>query len=462
MTQESLVRTRDGIGLGEAKKRAVLESLLRIVDSKTGIVKALIENNRFNDEPKMFQYTALMCNMSLFSDAQYSQPITGGIAFDREAAMIKALGEAVERYCHAIYRRKDFLVASYEEIEGQALDPRTIASFSKKQLADEGFKMFVFDETTKFNWVKGYSLTQNRPIYVPAQLVYMPYHYLDGEPIIRFPVSTGLAPRESLARALCAGICEVVERDAVMTNYYNMLPRDRIEIEESRNECIVELSEMFKRYGLELYVYDITTDIPIPSILSILVDRSGEGPTVIADAATDMDPEDAIITSIEAAQQARPWLRNEMFHLCDTCNCEVLEKVQPEYWLSTNLYRGLLWARRDMISNIDFLLGNQKRKRVESFENLSSRDAERNLRTILKMFEEKNMEVAYVDITTPDVNELGFKVVRVIIPELQPLHGDERFKYLGGRRLYEVPKLLGYRSTESTEDELNQIPHPFV
>jgi ribosomal protein S12 methylthiotransferase accessory factor len=240
-----------------------------------------------------------------------------------------------------------------------------------------------------------------------------------------------------------------------------MLPRGRIDIEESQNRRIIELSEMFKKYGLELYVYDITTDIPIPTILSIVIDRSGEGPAVIADAATDLDPEDAVITSIEAAQQARPWLRNEMFHLSDT-RAQDLERAHPEYWVSTNLHRGLFWGDTSRISELDFLLKCEKKTKVESINNLSSRDSERNLRTILQMFQDKQMEVAYIDITTPDIEELGMKVVRVIIPELQPLHGDERFKYLGGRRLYEVPKALGYRTTDTAVNELNQIPHPFV
>ena len=115
-----------------------------------------------------------------------------------------------------------------------------------------------------------------------------------------------------------------------------------------------------------------------------------------------------------------------------------------------------------MISELNFLLKNGKSKEITSIPNISSTDPRRNLRTVLKMLQERNMEVIFVDATTPDIKELGYKVVRVIIPELQPLYLNERYKYLGNERLYKIPKNLGYRDSETREEELNTIPHPFT
>jgi hypothetical protein len=45
---------------------------------------------------------------------------------------------------------------------------------------------------------------------------------------------------------------------------------------------------------------------------------------------------------------------------------------------------------------------------------------------------------------------------------LQPMHfgfGEER---LGGRRLYEIPKILGYCAGERGEDDINPSPHPLA
>ncbi len=72
------------------------------------------------------------------------------------------------------------------------------------------------------------------------------------------------------------------------------------------------------------------------------------------------------------------------------------------------------------------------------------------------------MEIVYVDISNNKLKKYGIKVVKVIIPQLQPLYLDERYPYLGGTRLYEVPIKLGFLKTAKQENELNKIPHPFL
>jgi hypothetical protein len=52
----------------------------------------------------------------------------------------------------------------------------------------------------------------------------------------------------------------------------------------------------------------------------------------------------------------------------------------------------------------------------------------------------KGFDVLVVDLTTREVAEVGFRVARVLIPGLQPLHEGHRFRFLGGKRLYQVPR----------------------
>ena len=52
--------------------------------------------------------------------------------------------------------------------------------------------------------------------------------------------------------------------------------------------------------------------------------------------------------------------------------------------------------------------------------------------------------VVYVDVTTPDIRNLGLRVVRTLAAGLQPLHFGYGRERRGGRRLYEVPLGLGY------------------
>jgi ribosomal protein S12 methylthiotransferase accessory factor len=57
---------------------------------------------------------------------------------------------------------------------------------------------------------------------------------------------------------------------------------------------------------------------------------------------------------------------------------------------------------------------------------------------------------------------MGFRVVKVVIPNLHPLYLDEKHPYLGGKRLYDVPVKLGFLKNPRKEDEFNKISHPFL
>jgi ribosomal protein S12 methylthiotransferase accessory factor len=73
-----------------------------------------------------------------------------------------------------------------------------------------------------------------------------------------------------------------------------------------------------------------------------------------------------------------------------------------------------------------------------------------------------DMEVIAADLTTPDIREAGFTVVRVLIPQLQPLSQNHNIRFLGTKRLYEVPLRMGYMTKRRDETEITNLPHPFA
>jgi ribosomal protein S12 methylthiotransferase accessory factor len=65
-----------------------------------------------------------------------------------------------------------------------------------------------------------------------------------------------------------------------------------------------------------------------------------------------------------------------------------------------------------------------------------------------------------VDVTSPDVRELGLVVVKVLAPELCALDVPHAARFLGGSRLYDAPLRLGLRAGARL-DGVNPEPHPF-
>lgn len=81
---------------------------------------------------------------------------------------------------------------------------------------------------------------------------------------------------------------------------------------------------------------------------------------------------------------------------------------------------------------------------------------------ILNKLEKLKLEVFVSDLTTDDVKQAGFRVAKVVMPEMQPLSADHNIRFLGVRRLYELPKKLDYTSRPTSEQSINPFPHPFA
>jgi ribosomal protein S12 methylthiotransferase accessory factor len=109
-------------------------------------------------------------------------------------------------------------------------------------------------------------------------------------------------------------------------------------------------------------------------------------------------------------------------------------------------------------SGLDFLQGS-KEIIVEARQtpvHLTQR-----LETVLQFFRKKQWEVAWVDLTLPSMKRRGPFLGKAVVPALQQIFFDERFPFLGGKRLYDLPVALGYLEHPRQFVELNRIPHPF-
>jgi len=413
-----------------------------VLDKKQGFVQKFLKLPNFNDEPKYFFYTAYTKKSSL-----HPSFTSGGCSLNETKAQMKALVEAIERYSVYLYERRKFLRTSYTKINNKALDPTTITSFSETQLKTKRFKFFRVGKNSILKWICGTSLISGKPVLIPAQLTSLSYEFEENEPLIRIPITTGIAASTSMAGGIVRGIWENVERDAFMITYLNKLKRDRIIIDDSHIEYILSL---FSRYKLEVYFFDITTDIGIPVILSVIIDRTSKGPAVCIGIKCSLDVKEALIGSLEEAAMTR-LNRRKIF---------ITENIKPKRFPNGHKDRALYWSHPKMIKHLNFLIKSENCKDFTKIKNYKGNTIS-NLKKTIKILKKKNIETVFVDITKPLIRKYEFHVAMVSMPELQPLYLSERYPYFGGRRLYTVPKNLGYTDKETTEDELNKIPHPF-
>jgi ribosomal protein S12 methylthiotransferase accessory factor len=119
-----------------------------------------------------------------------------------------------------------------------------------------------------------------------------------------------------------------------------------------------------------------------------------------------------------------------------------------------------LYAYADMLPAVDFLLEARAEIRFSDMPNLAAGNVTKDLRQAISRIASKGNEIMLVDLTTSDVRSCGYYVVKVLIPQMQPMEGDHSHRFLGGTRLYTVPRQLGY-AIEPGFEMVNPYPHPY-
>jgi ribosomal protein S12 methylthiotransferase accessory factor len=113
------------------------------------------------------------------------------------------------------------------------------------------------------------------------------------------------------------------------------------------------------------------------------------------------------------------------------------------------------------LGELDFLLQHDQSLKVEDLPTYTSPSDVEKLQALVSRLESVGIEAYLVDITTPDIASVGFRVVRTLATELVPIYFGLGQEPLGSRRLFEVPERLGYGGRR-TEADLNPCPHPIA
>ena len=414
-------------------------SAFRILDllERKKLLKAIYKISFFHDDPRFYQYTSQL-NYSRRYSYGYSQELSSsGFSFTSpETALTKCLGEAAERLCLVFYKRSQILKAKFSELSAHALDP---SLFSKNKNI----------KNKNLGWVKGVDLLKNKEILIPAQLVYLSYRADEDDTVLQYPfVSTGAAGGFTKESALLRGLYEIVERDAFMNAYLAKIPLPKINLPEIKDKAINSILKTCQRYSLSLYSFETTNDLGIPSFLSLLIDRTGAGPSVSMGSKAGLKSKEALIASMGESFLTRIAIRGEMI---DRISNPTRERKDSGNDMIVE--RGIYWSHPSMIKNLNFLLNSKSKKFRDTKFKGSERSESKRAGDIIRS---KGYGIYFVDITHDIFREAGYRVYKVIIPNLQPLYLREEDKqHLDYSRLEAVAKYFN-----KPNFTVNSIPHP--
>jgi len=432
--------------------RTVAELASLMVSPMTGILKRLVLSPRYGDEVPIIYPLVVPPD---YSRLPLMHPIAtpGGTSFRVEDSVARALFETIERYCGAFVDRERMICS--KPVSEEFLYGDSLPLYADFQYEQEGWPFRQLTGNSRIWWVEGQSLFTGRRVFVPAVLVYVPYHSTSQEEAIGPSVSTGMAASWSWESACLAGLLEVCERDAFAIMWMNSLSMPRIKPHPS-SKLAQELKTILP-FGSSVEFVNITNDLGVPTVVAVFHYSYLGKPLVTVGAASKP-------SLYQACEKAFAEAANGYARVVSQLNDPKRTWYPaPDFSNVTDWeWHSLLYGiRPELQGALSFMTASAEQQFVNPESDAPTLDDRDALQALLARLKGKFNDIVAVELTTRDFAELGVSAVRIMVPEAIPLHPDHRYPRLGHRRLYQVPHLLGFSEGNTTPETLNKDPHPF-
>ncbi len=427
----------------------------RVLDLDYGIIRYIKELPLMPDEPDIFiAITEFQNPFPVSPEAENRarfkmETQSAGAALDRTSAIWSAIGEGIERYAGAIYDPSDIIWnASNNLLPGSFVDPNDFILFTDEQYNLPNFKYGKHDPDISIGWTIAKSLSDQKEVLFPASLAYFAYNSKHKNEFPTDSYSTGLACGPTKEWAISSGLYEVIERDAYALHWAASKPAKRIDIDQAIACASPNLKKLLQHEGVDLFIGDITTDIGVPTILVIA--KHPNKPGLALGASSNLSPVKALEKAVV-----------ECFHTFNWCIemhrwGKTIEKEEVKAFSDHVLY--YLKEGRDEKASF-FWSGTEKSTLLDGFEFKTPTpiDHKEDLKTIITKLNDSKHPSYVIDITPADIESLGLRVTRAVIPSLQPMWCGFGRVPLERKRFEQFLKYLG----KDQEQPINQEIHPF-
>ncbi|HSP59843.1 MAG TPA: TOMM precursor leader peptide-binding protein [Ornithinimicrobium sp.] len=365
------------------------------------------------------------------------------------AARDTALGEALERYASLMWDPPRRFRGAAPDVPGRHLDPHELVLFDPGQYATLPFA--PYSPGTVLDWVPARSLGSGDEVWVPLLAAHLGYDVPTHAEYLFPATSNGFAAGSGLATAVESALLEVVERDAFLVSWFHRLVTPRMDARTVPDEDTRAVAAAYARRGVEVEVHVLPTDSLVTVCLAVA--WADEAPAAVVGLGAARDPVEAARKAVLEVAQVRPALRAR---LRDAATQERMTQLVADPALVHELEdHDLLYADPGTArSGLD----HWRQGSVAPWE--APPGDPPDLAQLVASVVEVAGDVLYLDVTTAEVDALGVKVARVLVPGFQPIHFGADQARLGHQRLLRVPAELGLREARPTLAELNHLPHP--
>ena len=218
-----------------------------------------------------------------------------GGAIDADRARHIAIVETMERYSSCSWTEEELVWDTPAGLGEAAIGPERWPACSAAELADPDCGLIASDPRVPMRWVRGWSLTRGREVFVPAVLTYLNFPVRTPSEQFVNPISTGTAAHSDLREAVLGGLLEVIERDSIALTWLQRLRLPAVAVDPS---ALGEVAAEYHRVGtsteLETHLFDATTDYGVPTLYAVQTSQVDPELAQVVAATCDIDPQRAL------------------------------------------------------------------------------------------------------------------------------------------------------------------------
>jgi thiazole/oxazole-forming peptide maturase SagD family component len=407
-----------------------------LADPYTGLFTAFGELPALPHDPDVMLWAA-----SLSARGPRTEPIEiGGAGSSLEAARMACLGEGAERFSGHPLPSDESVEASHEQLLPRAnargeelVEPERWVLFHADQYGSGRLPFEPLERDVVCRFARFRRLGSGRSCWVPEDFAFL--YPRPGERHRFAPgISTGLSAGRAGDPVVLRGLQEVIERDAMVGAWWGRYPLERWDAATVLDTLGSDTSARFERPNLRYRFHRIATPLSDHVTLVTLEGQERDGFCFSIGTACRETLASSFEKSLLEAVQGRHFVR----HLRRLGRCST---PRPRDFVEHALYYSERPERLDATALAATVPATLPRRSSEGLALLASR-----------LGSERPVLVRLM--TPPEVSALApeWIVVRVIVPGLQPLHGQHDAPLLGGPLW----------SPRPVSDWERIAPHPFA
>ena len=406
----------------------VLNKYNSICGHQTGILDSIIimQANSVISE-NINTCTAMLPNyhkILLGDNAEVNYHLSG-YGIYRDEAIIRLLGEGIERYAlftANLYFEDKLKYASYNQLKEKYPDniiPFEYVKIYNDEDCNKLNSIGILENITEddiLSWVLLPSLfDKEKEYYVPAQNFFLSHIIRrdKNEKVFIGGFSKGSASHKTVKLALKSAITEIIECDSCMIKWYTDSKVKEVIIDDDiLNET---MNLILKDINYTVRVFDYTVDSNLGYVFTVmLTNKNDKTPYIVVGASSGLNPKKVIYRAfMEALAILTLNINGPLSMPADYLETK-FEKNYLNLDSNVNYWASLI----DKDKKLKFINGKVKEKvQLKKYKNIES-NTDEDLEYLFKGLYNISKYAVYLDITPSEIADKDLHVMRVYIPEL--------------------------------------------